>query len=188
MPHIVLAVFFLRDGAPLATSVKLNKRLIDPIREKYMNMPLHNSSFLFRYFYNKLAWKEFTANLKQKLISSYFGSKEDTATRRREQESLLVTSDACNKKSLPFHLVIFPLLSHLKAYEFYDGEAEIIRLANNHQIPVYSFIQGFLGKEDHSLWVRVANNDEHPNKRDHQRTLVCQPGHALKEEDTLWIL
>ena len=122
--------------------------------------------FLFKYFYNKLAWKEFTVNLKQKLISSYLGSKEDTATWRREQESLLVISDACKKKSLPFHLVIFPLLSNLKDYEFYDVEAEIIRFANNHQIPVYSLTQGFLGEEDHSLW--VANNDQHPNEKGHQ--------------------
>lgn len=165
-PHVVLAVFFLRDGAGLATSVKLNKRLVNPIREKFTNMPLHDYSFLLRYFYNKLAWREFTASLKQTLISSYLGSKRETSIWRRERESLLAISDACKKKSVPFHLVVFPLLSNLKNYEFHGVEDEIIRFANTHQIPVYSLTPGFLGEEDRSLW--VANNDQHPNEKGHR--------------------
>ena len=42
-PHVVFAVFFLRDGTRLGTSLKYNKQLINPIREKYMKMPLYNS-------------------------------------------------------------------------------------------------------------------------------------------------
>ena len=79
---------------------------------------------------------------------------------------MLEISDACKKNSVPFHLVIFPMLFNLKNYEFHDVEEEIIRFANNHQIPVYSLTPGFLGKEDHSLW--VANNDQHPNEKGHQ--------------------
>ena len=69
----------------------------------------------------------------------------------------------CKNTSVPFHLAIFPLLFNLKRYEFHDVEDGIIRFANGHQIPVYSLTPGFLGEEDHSLW--VANNDQHPTKK-----------------------
>jgi hypothetical protein len=69
----------------------------------------------------------------------------------------------CRQKQIPFHLVIFPLLFNLKSYEFHGVEEEIKRFAKTHGMVLCSLTPGFLGKDDHTLW--VAPSDQHPNEK-----------------------
>jgi lysophospholipase L1-like esterase len=165
-PAVVIAVFFLRDGAPLPTSLLLNQRTIDPIREKYRAMPLYGASALLRFFYHRLAWKEYGEIFTRKVQSSYLGSKEQRRAWSRRSQALAEIAADCRRKGLSFHLVIFPFLFDLKDYEFFGVEQEVTRFASQHGIPVYSLTPGFLGEDEETLW--VASNDQHPNEKGHR--------------------
>lgn len=165
-PHHVVAVFFLRDGAPLGTSLKFNARIIEPIQQKYSRVPLYDHSALLRYFCDRFAWKEYTDKFKQILISSYVGSEEERAKWLYQQQFLLMLSNQCKRRGMSFSLVIFPMLFDLKDYQFGDVENEIIRFAEDNEIPVFSLTPGFIGEEDSELW--VASNNQHPNDKGHR--------------------
>lgn len=164
-PDLVFAVFFLRDGAPLSTSLRFNRALIDPIRERYRSLPGYRVSALARFFYERLAWRAFTAEFQERLRRAYLGSPADRETWRRQQEALLAIARDCRAKGRPFHLVIFPLLFDLDDYAFFDVEEAIAGFAREHDLPVFSLTPGFLGEDAESLW--VASNDQHPNARGH---------------------
>jgi lysophospholipase L1-like esterase len=165
-PAVVVAVFFLRDGAPLPTSLLMNQRTIDPIREKYRALPLYEASALLRFFYHRLAWKEYGEAFQRKVESSYLGSMQQRKAWSRRSQALAEIAADCRREGIPFHLVIFPFLFDLKDYDFFGVEQEITRFASDHGIPVYSLTPGFLGEDEESLW--VASNDQHPNEKGHR--------------------
>jgi hypothetical protein len=165
-PDAVVAVFFLRSGTTLATSLVANRKHIEPIRAHYAAKPFYGTSALATFFWNRLAWRDYTNFFKQKLEDSYLGSREQRRMWLIQQRYLLEIADSCKKESIPFHLVVFPLLFDLDDYEFLGVEAEIERFAAFHGIPVHSLTPGFLGRTDHELW--VANNDQHPNAEAHR--------------------
>jgi lysophospholipase L1-like esterase len=165
-PHIVFAIFFLRDGAPIPTSLFLNRAEIDPIRAKFHEKPGYSQSAVLRFLYNKLAWREYGDQFKRRLIASYVGTPEQTVTWRQRRPALLQIARACQSMGIPFHLVIFPILLNLDDYEFSDVEDEISRFAQSNGIPVFSLTSGFLGKDDRSLWVSPVN--QHPNADGHR--------------------
>jgi lysophospholipase L1-like esterase len=165
-PAVVIAVFFLRDGAPLPTSLLLNQRTIDPIREKYRALPLYEASALLRFFYHRLAWKEYAEIFKRRVQASYLGSKEQRKVWSLRSQALAEIAADCRRKGIPFHLVIFPFLFDLKGYEFFAVEQEVARFARSHGIPVFSLTPGFLGEDEETLW--VASNDQHPNEKGHR--------------------
>lgn len=160
-PDVVFAIFFLRDGALVPTSVVENKAEIKPIRAKYRSMPAYEWSATLRYVYNKLAWKEYGEQYKQKITSAYVGTRKETATWRKRRQSLLRIADECEAKGIAFHLVIFPMLLDLDDYAFTEVEDEISRFAQTHNIPVFSLTPGFLGERDSTLWLSATN--QHPN-------------------------
>jgi lysophospholipase L1-like esterase len=165
-PDAVVAVFFLRSGTTLATSLAANRKHIDPIRARYAEKPFYGSSALATFFWNRLAWRDYTDFFKKKMEDSYLGSREQRLMWLIQRRYLLEIADSCEMQSIPFHLVIFPLLFDLDHYEFLDVEAEIERFATGHGIPVHSLTPGFLGRIDHEFW--VANNDQHPNAEGHR--------------------
>ncbi|MBW2270402.1 MAG: SGNH/GDSL hydrolase family protein [Deltaproteobacteria bacterium] len=164
-PHAVFAVFFLRDGTLLGTSLQLNKREIAPILARTRSRPLYGTSALLSFFWDRLAWREYTALFTEKLKRAYLGSYDERAMWRRQQRALLAMAARCRSESVPFHLVVFPLLFELDRYAFDDVEAEIRQFAERNSIPVFSLTPAFLGKQDHDLW--VASNDQHPNALGH---------------------
>lgn len=165
-PQAVVAVFFLRDGALLSTSLHLNRRDLAPIHARTRDRPLYGTSALFSFFWDRLAWAEYTALFTAKLKQSYLGSHAERAMWRLQQRALLAMAARCRSESVPFHLVIFPLLFELDGYAFHDVEAEIVLFAERNSIPVFSLTPAFLGKRDHELW--VASNNQHPNALGHR--------------------
>jgi lysophospholipase L1-like esterase len=165
-PHAVIAIFFLRCGTPLATSLEVNGRYIDPIRERYAAKPLYGISALASFFWDRLAWRDYTDFFKRRMKDSYLGSRRQRQMWLLQRRYLSEMARLSEQAGIPFHLVIFPLLFDLDRYEFLDVEAEIERFAAGHGIPVHSLTPGFLGRTDHELW--IANNDQHPNARGHR--------------------
>jgi lysophospholipase L1-like esterase len=165
-PHAVVAVFFLRSGTPFATSLEVNSRYIEPIRQHYAAKPFYGTSALATFFWDRLAWRDYTDFFKRRVRASYVGLPQQRKMWLIQRHYLLQMANRCRKAGVPFHLVIFPLLFDLDDYEFLDVEAEIERFAAGHEIPVHSLTPGFLGKTDHELW--IANNDQHPNAKGHR--------------------
>jgi lysophospholipase L1-like esterase len=165
-PDFVFAIFFLRDGTSLSTSLKFNRDIIEPIEERYRSMPLRDHSALLRFFYNRLAWREYTKDFKQRMVSSYVGTSAEQEMWITQRRALLDLAMHCRRLGIPFHLVIFPMLYNLDDYEFFEVEELIETFAADHDIPVFSLTPGFLGEEDHTLW--VASNDQHPNEKGHR--------------------
>lgn len=165
-PHAVIAVFFLRDGTPLGTSLQLNARDIGPIHRRALARPLYGVSALLTFFWDRLAWREYAELFTQKVKRAYLGSRADRAMWRRQQRALTEMSARCRAAGVPFHLVIFPLLFDLDDYAFHDVENEIRGFAVTSGIPVYSLTPAFLGKRDDTLW--VASNNQHPNVLGHR--------------------
>lgn len=164
-PHAVIAVFFLRDGTRLATSLQLNRKQIAPIYRRAVERPLYGRSALLTFFWDRLAWREYTAQFTERLRSAYLGSHTEREMWRLQQTALLAMRARCEAAGVPFHLVVFPLLFGLDDYAFHDVEAEIEGFATRSGIPHFSLTPAFLGRADHTLW--VASNDQHPNAAAH---------------------
>lgn len=165
-PDAVVAVFFLRDGTLLGTSLQLNEKDIAPIHARTVRRPLYGRSALLTFFWDRLAWRDYTELFTAKLSRSYLGSHAERATWRRQQTALLAMAARCEAVGVPFHLVIFPLLFELDRYAFHEVESEIEQFALRSSIPVYSLTPAFLGRPDHELW--VASNNQHPNALGHR--------------------
>ena len=164
-PDAVVAVFFLRDGTRLGTSLQLNRREIDPIYERTIARPLYGRSALLTWFWDRRAWIEYTRGFNARLRAAYLGSHAEREMWRLQQTALLAMASRCEEAGVPFHLVVFPLLFDLHDYGFHDVEGEIEQFAEQSDIPHFSLTPAFLGREDHTLW--VASNDQHPNARGH---------------------
>ncbi len=165
-PHAVIAVFFLRDGTALGTSLRLNEKDIEPIRQRASSMPLYGRSALLTFFWDRLAWRQYSEQFEHRLEASYLGTPAERTIWHRQQRALRGMAERCRALGIPFHLVIFPLLLDLDHYRFGDVEEEIQQFAEQSRIPVFSLTPGFLGKADHELW--VASNDQHPNPEGHR--------------------
>jgi lysophospholipase L1-like esterase len=165
-PDAVVAVFFLRDGAPLSTSLKLNRAIIEPIRRRWRARPLYEESALLRFFYERFAWREYDREFRRRLTAAYLGSGPERDYWGLQQAALREMADDCRARGIPFHLVIFPMLLELDAYPFFEVERAIEAFAAEAGIPSFSLTPGFEGLEDHTLW--VAPNDQHPNEEGHR--------------------
>lgn len=165
-PDAVVAVFFLRDGAPLSTSLKLNRAIIEPIRRRWRARPLYEESALLRFFYERFAWREYDREFRRRLTAAYLGSGPERDYGELQQAALREIAADCRARGIRFHLVIFPMLLELDDYPFFEVERAIETFAAEAGIPSFSLTPGFEGLEDRTLW--VAPNDQHPNEEGHR--------------------
>lgn len=165
-PDAVVAVFFLRSGTLLGTSLAPKRREIAPIRERAEARPFYGRSALLTFFWDRSAWTEYTQHFETRMHRSYLGSRSDQAMWRHQQEALRAIRDRCRAAGVPLLLVIFPLLFDLDDYRFEAVEDEIAHVAAGLDIPVFSLTPAFLGRKAADLW--VASNDQHPNAEGHR--------------------
>ncbi len=164
-PDQVFAVFFLRDGTLLPTSMMHNQELMQPILEDWQSKPLYRHSRFLSWLYDRMAQQEFSKKFQSMLRHSYLGTEEEQQEWRLQRDFLAQLADQCRQQGRPFHLVIFPLLLNLEDYQFHDVEQEIQRFAKEQDIPVLSLTPGFLGQDARKLW--VSEVDQHPNEQGH---------------------
>ena len=165
-PNIVFAVFFLRDGTNICTSLVCFNGKIAALRAKYASGLLSKYSYVARALEDRAVADEFNSQYEALLRNSYVGSEIETATWRREQTSLLALASICRDNGIPFHIVLFPVLMSLDHYPFDAVEAEISRFAGDHFIPSFSLTPGFRNRRSADLW--VGPGDQHPNARGHR--------------------
>jgi lysophospholipase L1-like esterase len=167
-PQHVFAIFFLRDGTELCTSLACHKEQIGALQEAYDDKLWYRYSHLGNYLGNALIARDFEAEYADQIRKSYLGSPEERRPWRLQRQALREIKSYCDDHGIDMRLVIFPLLYGLeseKKYQFHDVEDEITRFASEAGIPSFSLLQGFLGHDGRSLW--VAPNDQHPNAQGH---------------------
>lgn len=164
-PAFVFAVFFLRDGTALCTSLRCHRAEIEALEARYRDWPGYDGLSLARLVYDRLVARDFAESYRRQIVGAYLGDERETETWRREQLALVRLRDLCAERGIPFHLVIFPMLSELDDYPYADVEDAIARFAADHDIPVLRLLPGFEGRDARELW--VAPNDQHPNERGH---------------------
>ena len=164
-PEHVVAVFFLRDGTLLGTSLRFNEAKIEEIRERHTGGPLYEMSYLARTFLDRRVARDFTQWYLGEFERSYLGDEEQTSTWRDMQVVLGRMDRLCKREGIDFSLVIFPMLFDLDDYRFEAVEREIERFCDESGIRHFSLTPGFLGREASELW--VSQDDQHPNAAGH---------------------
>jgi len=166
-PHHVFAIFFLRDGTSLCTSLRCYKEIIAGIKKKYQNNVIYQYTNIGRYIGDWLIRRDYSEYYLQQILDAYKGSMDETKVWGDQQEYLLIMKRLYESAGIDFHLVIFPLLYGLESnYQFYSVEDEITGFARTAGIPVFSLTPGFIGLNSKSLWVGV--DDQHPNEKGHR--------------------
>ncbi len=107
-PSIVFAVFFLRDGTSMCTSLACFNQQIAEWRDDYTGGFLYEHSFVARALEERAVTNAFNACFEALLRSSYLGTESETTIWRREQASLLTLAAFRRENGIPFHLVLFP--------------------------------------------------------------------------------
>jgi hypothetical protein len=165
-PHIVFAVFFLRDGTKMCTSLVCFNGKIAELRAKYEGGLLHEYSYVAGALEDRAVADAFNSYYETLMRSAYLGNESEKTAWRREQASLLRLASICRENGIPFHMVLFPVLMNLDHYPFDSVEAEIFRFADEHAIPSFSLSPGFKNRRSADLW--VGPGDQHPNARAHR--------------------
>ena len=165
-PAVVIAVFSLRDGTDLGTSLVYHEDRIAELRAKHCDGVLDRHSYLARTICERRALAEFSAWYLGEFRTAYLGTGPERRTWGAMQQALLALRDLCRAQGAPFHLVVFPLLFDLRDYAFHDVEAEILGFAARNDIPALSLIRGFEGLDERELWVSAV--DQHPSVAGHR--------------------
>jgi lysophospholipase L1-like esterase len=165
-PDLVVAVFFLRDGTDLCTSLRCHKTTIRRIKVRYSSRFAYDASYLARFFYGRLIVRDFSEHYRQTVLNSYLGTDDERETWEKQQAALRRLQKICERRGIDFHLIVFPLLFDLDHYPYQAVEDEILGFAEEAGIPAFSLLEGFRGRDARSLW--VAENDQHPNEEGHR--------------------
>ncbi len=95
------------------------------------------------------------------------GYKEDSPGWELTKSSLKRANNLANRKGFEFAVAIYPILFQLESsYPFRKIVHSIEDFCKSENIRVISLLDGFLGREDSSLWVHPA--DQHPNELAHR--------------------
>ena len=164
-PDLVLAVFFLRGGIAIGTSLRFHEERINSLKARYDAGLLSRHSKLVAAIGDRLATRDFTEWYLNQFHLAYLGDLRQTGMWRFQQGRLAKIKRYCERRGVQFRMSIFPLLYELNDYEFDSVEREITRFADSAGIPIMSLTPGFLGRNERELW--LSPSDQHPNERGH---------------------
>jgi lysophospholipase L1-like esterase len=165
-PQVVVAVFFLRDGTNLGTSLHFHAEKIAAIKARHCDHAAYRLSHLVRFFCDRRVLRDFSEWYLGQFRTAYLGSEQDRRVWVAMQQALIQLRDMSTQAGASFHLVVFPLLFDLDDYGFHDVESEIIDFADRNGIPAITLTPGFEGRDERDLW--VSDIDQHPNAEGHE--------------------
>lgn len=165
-PHLVVAVFSLRDGTRgLGYRGKL-REYRETMAQLQRDSFMFSHSRLFRELVQKKMQGRFSRDYLAEMEEAYLGDSGLTAEWRKAQKNLLLLRDLARAQGSDFVLVIFPVLYGLEGdYPLAGVVAEIESFARSNDITVFSLLPDFQGKNEEELW--VSTTDQHPNERAH---------------------
>lgn len=166
-PQYVFAIFFLRDGTKICTSLRCHKQKIKAISAQYGNAIWYRYTNIGKFVANKLVESEFSDYYQDLIIRSYLGSASERREWIEQRAYIKAIRSFCETNDIQFHLVVFPILHGLESdYQFLGVEEEIVGFADREGMPVFSLTPGFIGRDTRELW--VSPSDQHPNEKGHQ--------------------
>lgn len=171
-PDAVVAVFFLRDGTDVDTSISFYQHRIQRLKEEHSLGVLDHLTLARRWADGRIAG-EFSDWYQYQFQKAYLGEEIWTERWREVQRALVRLRRICDDAGVPFRMIVFPMLLDLDDYQFHEVEAEITGFAEGEGIDVASLTSAFLGRNAAELWVSSA--DQHPN----------ETGHAIAAEGLL---
>ena len=167
LPHLVVAVFFLRDGQAAAGSIPTIQEMKESLRELQSSSALFKHSHLYRQLFQQRWINEVGKTYLSTMAAGYTGSEIQTREWRRAQQNVLWLRDRASERGAEFALVIFPVLFNLRGdYPMQEVVDEIERFARADHIRVLSLLAAFRGHSAPDLW--VSRFDQHPNIRGHE--------------------
>ena len=151
-PDIVLIVFFLNDTGRGATIKFLSPpRYFKRIRSYSFFINALFTSIKRIYYHNLM------------MLNYYEGYKDNSRGWKKVKRSLKNGKELADHKGFEFVVAIYPVLFQLDdTYPFKNIVHTIENFCQSENIRVISLLDGFLGREDSSLWVHPA--DQHPNE------------------------
>jgi len=166
-PQLVVAVFFLRDGAQIG----FTRNFFGPIRERMKAW--RESSALARLSAAWRRWRghrlalEMSREYVEAFRRAYLGPTAETEEWARAQRNLLRIRDYFAKRGARFELVLFPVLFGFGPdYPFRPVCEAVERFARRNEIPFLSLLPALEREDPATLW--IAPWDQHPNERCHQ--------------------
>lgn len=100
------------------------------------------------------------------LEESYLGDAEQSAEWQRAQKNLLKIVEHAHAMSASVGLVVFPILVELDgSYPFKNICDELMRFAEENDIPAHNLLDAFMGRHAPDLWVSAYT--QHANEEGH---------------------
>jgi len=178
-PHMVVVVFFLRDGQIGAGSVPATRKMKQRLRE------LHSSSFLFQhsYLYRQLFARSWIRDVGKQYLSTmadgYVGTPARTREWKRAQANVLAIRDRAEQQGAKFAMVIFPVLFALGPdYPLQNIVDVIAEFGHTNRIRTLSLLPAYADYDASELW--LSSFDQHPNELGHE--IAAEAIHPLVAE------
>ena len=167
-PDMVLAVFFLRDGAGReVASVGLIRGIEEGMNQLVKESFLYRHSYLVRFFRDRHELQQLSDRYLGILRRAYLGEPGQTEEWQRAQANLLSLRDRAKREGRRFAMVIFPVLLQLDESYPLRGIIDVLeKFCRANEIPVLSLLPRYMGMDAPSLWVSQFN--QHPNERGHE--------------------
>lgn len=167
-PDVILIVFFLRDGAPIA--IQSIGSFFIPVRESIQKN--FDKSFFYRHFhsyryYRSIAERKSLSRVYSRaLIDSYTGTPEQQVQwdiAKTDIQKIVALGTDINAE---VGLVVFPVLVELNQnYPFQKICDTLVDFGNEIAVPTHSLLPAFIGRKGPNLW--VSTYDQHPNELGH---------------------
>jgi hypothetical protein len=167
-PDLVVAVFFLRVGAPPEiTTVGMIRQIEEGMNRLKEESALYRHSHIYRLLRDKCELRRLSDKYLDTIHSAYLGNDEQTQEWCCAQDNLLKIKRRSEALGARFALVIFPVLFKLDGDYPLRGVCDCLeRFCGENEIPVLSLLPAYTGKSAESLWVSVYN--QHPNPEGHR--------------------
>jgi hypothetical protein len=166
-PDLVVAAFFLRDGAQIGFTRNFFGPIRDRMKQWRESSLLARASAAWRLWRGRRLALEMTAEYVEAFRRAYLGKPEETEEWARAQRNLLRLRDSFAQRGARFELVVFPVLFELGPdYPFRPVCDAVERFAKRNSIPCTSLLPALEREDASDLW--VSPFDQHPNARCHR--------------------
>jgi hypothetical protein len=165
-PHLVVPVFFLRNGQFGSRSIGEIGKMTEQLEARHAASALFRHSRLVRFFEERAAERRLGREYLGEMETGYVGSAAETEEWKQTQLNLLMLRARTERAGAAFGLVVFPVLFGLSGdYVLQRTVDEILAAADAHALPTLSLLPAFSGRRAESLW--VSKSDQHPNEAGH---------------------
>ncbi|MFM7143514.1 MAG: SGNH/GDSL hydrolase family protein [Alphaproteobacteria bacterium] len=167
-PDVVIAVFFLRDGASRNSMADFFGAIRNGIVRRNEESALYRHSALWRSFRDGLDQRQVASDYVRALNLAFIGDEKQRHEWLKAEENLQKIASATVEMGARFGLVVFPLLADLDQDPYpFDRIGRLVAQFGHEQAwPTLDLLPTFLGQDARTLW--VSPTDQRPNELAHR--------------------